>query len=388
MRYPLNSYIEALPPSGIRKFFNLVEEMDDPDVLSLGVGEPDFDTPWHIRGEAINSLTEGKTFYTSNAGLLTLRKEIALFMQKRYGLKYDPGSEILVTVGGSEGIDLIMRTMLDTLDEVIIPEPSFVSYRPCAIFAGARPVTLVLKEENEFKLLPEELEKAITSRTKLVILPYPNNPTGAIMEREDLEKIARVIIDHDLYVLSDEIYSELTYKGHPSPSIASLPGMQERTVVINGFSKSFAMTGWRLGWAAGPELVLNEMTKMHQYSIMCSPTTSQYAAIEALRDGLEDVEYMRNEYDNRRRFLLNRFAKMDIPCFNALGAFYLFPCIKKFGMSSEEFAERLLKEQKLAVVPGTAFGACGEGFIRISYAYSLQSLRESIERLQNFVKNL
>lgn len=388
MRNPLNSYIEAIPPSGIRKFFDMVAEMDDPDVLSLGVGEPDFDTPWHIRGVGINTLTEGRTFYTSNSGLMELRKEISKYMAKRYGTEYDAASEILVTVGGSEGIDAAIRAMLDPGDEMIIPEPCFVSYKPCAIFAGAKPVVIDLKAENEFRLTPEELEAAITPKTKLVLLTYPNNPTGAVMSKEDLEKIAKVVIEHDLFVLSDEIYSELNYADDkPSTSIASLPGMRERTIVINGFSKAFAMTGWRMGWAAGPAVVIKQMMKVHQFAIMCPPTMSQYASIEALRNGLDDVIYMRNEYNGRRKYLLKRFAEMGIPCFNAQGAFYLFPCIKKFGMSSDEFAERLLAEQKLAVVPGNAFGRSGEGFLRISYAYSLKNLEKSMDRIEKFIAN-
>ncbi|MCI5791897.1 MAG: aminotransferase class I/II-fold pyridoxal phosphate-dependent enzyme [Lachnospiraceae bacterium] len=388
MRNPLNSYIEAVPPSGIRKFFDMVAEMDDPDVLSLGVGEPDFDTPWHIRGVGINTLTEGKTFYTSNSGLMELRREISKYMAKRYDIEYDPASEVLITVGGSEGIDACIRAMLDPGDEMIIPEPCFVSYKPCAVFAGAKPVVIDLKAENEFRLTPEELEAAITPKTKLVLLTYPNNPTGAVMRKEDLEKIAKVIIDHDLFVLSDEIYSELNYASDgPSTSIASLPGMRERTVVINGFSKAFAMTGWRMGWAAGPSAVIKQMMKIHQFAIMCPPTMSQYASIEALRNGLDDVTYMKNEYNGRRKFLLKRFAEMGIPCFNAQGAFYLFPCIKKFGMSSDEFAEKLLAEQKLAVVPGSAFGRSGEGFLRISYAYSLKSLEKSMDRIEKFIAN-
>lgn len=388
MRNPLNSYIEAVPPSGIRKFFDMVAEMDDPDVLSLGVGEPDFDTPWHIRGVGINTLTEGKTFYTSNSGLMELRREISKYMAKRYDIEYDPASEVLITVGGSEGIDACIRAMLDPGDEMIIPEPCFVSYKPCAVFAGAKPVVIDLKAENEFRLTPEELEAAITPKTKLVLLTYPNNPTGAVMRKEDLEKIAKVIIDHDLFVLSDEIYSELNYASDgPSTSIASLPGMRERTVVINGFSKAFAMTGWRMGWAAGPSAVIKQMMKIHQFAIMCPPTMSQYASIEALRNGLDDVTYMKNEYNGRRKFLLKRFAEMGIPCFNAQGAFYLFPCIKKFGMGSDEFAEKLLAEQKLAVVPGSAFGRSGEGFLRISYAYSLKSLEKSMDRIEKFIAN-
>ena len=388
MRDPLNSFIEAIPPSGIRKYFDMVAEMDDPDVLSLGVGEPDFDTPWHVRGVGINTLTEGKTFYTSNSGLMELRREISKYTRDKIGVEYDPATQVLITVGGSEAIDGCIRTMLDPGDEMIIPEPCFVSYKPCAILAGAVPVTIDLKAENEFRLTPEELEAAITSKTKLVLLTYPNNPTGAIMEKEDLEKIAKVIIDHDLFVLSDEIYSALSYTEKPFVSIASLPGMAERTIIVNGFSKAFAMTGWRLGYALGPSRVIKQMMKVHQFAIMCSPTISQYAAIEALRNGEDDVQYMKNEYNMRRKYLLKRFAEMGIPCFNAMGAFYLFPCIKKFGMSSDQFAERLLNEQKLAVVPGNAFGRSGEGFLRISYAYSLKSLEKSMDRLEKFISTL
>lgn len=385
MRDPLNSYIEAIPPSGIRKFFDLVAELDDPDVISLGVGEPDFDTPWHIRKEGINALNKGKTFYTANSGLMELRKEIAAFMERKYDLSYHPADQILVTVGGSEAIDMCFRAMLERGDEIIIPEPCFVSYKPCAIMAGATPVVIDLKAENDFRLQPEELEAAITDKTKMVFLSYPNNPTGAIMERADLEKIAEVVIKHDLFVISDEIYAELTYGDESFVSIASLPGMFERTVVVNGFSKAFAMTGWRLGYAAGPERIIRQMMKAHQFAIMCSPTLSQYAAVSALRYGEDDIRIMRDEYDRRRRFLLNRFEKMGIPCFEAKGAFYLFPCIKKFGMSSDEFANTILKEQKLAVVPGSAFGNSGEGFLRISYAYSLDSLQKAMDRLQKFI---
>lgn len=387
MRDPLNSYIEAIPPSGIRKFFDLVSEMNDPDVISLGVGEPDFDTPWHIRKEAINAINKGKTFYTANAGLLELRKAISEFMERKYGLKYHPEDQILVTVGGSEAIDACFRAMLDRGDEIIIPEPCFVSYKPCAIMAGAVPVVIDLKPENEFRLQPEELEAAITDKTKMVFLSYPNNPTGAVMEREDLEKIAEVIIRHDLFVISDEIYAELTYGDERFVSIASLPGMQERTVIVNGFSKAFAMTGWRLGYAAGPERVINQMKKVHQFAIMCSPTLSQYAGVSAMRYGDEDIKIMRDEYDRRRRFLLSRFEKMGVPCFEAKGAFYLFPDIRKFGMSSDEFANEILREQKLAVVPGSAFGTSGEGFLRISYAYSLDDLQKAMDRFQKFIEN-
>lgn len=388
MRNPLNSCVETMPASGIRKFFDIVSQMNDPDAISLGVGEPDFDTPWHVRKVAIDAIKKGETFYTSNSGMIELRQEISQYMDQRYQIHYDPKSQILITVGGSEGIDLCIRAMLDPGDEVIIPEPCYVSYKPCVILAGGRPVVIDLKEENEFRLTAQELEKAITPKTKLVLLTYPNNPTGAVMEKEDLTRIAQVIIDHDLFVLSDEIYCELNYTGKPFISIASLPGMAERTVVINGFSKTFAMTGWRLGWAAAPESIISQMLKIHSFVIMCAPTTSQYAAVEALKNGSADVDRMRNEYNSRRKFILGRLSKMEIPCFNALGAFYVFPSIKKFGLSSEEFATRLLKDQKLAVVPGSAFGDCGEGYLRISYAYSMSSLEESLDRLGKFINKL
>lgn len=385
MRNPLNSFIESIPPSGIRKFFDLVSEMNSDEVISLGVGEPDFDTPWHIREEGVYSLTKGKTFYTGNAGLKELRTEIAKFTSKRYKLDYDPLSEIIVTVGGSEAIDICFRAMLERGDEIIIPEPCFVSYKPCAILAGAMPVTIPLKAENEFKLTPEELESAITERTKMLFISYPNNPTGAIMTKEELQKIADVVIKHDIFVISDEIYAELTYSGEHT-SIATLPGMRERTVVVNGFSKAFAMTGWRLGFVMAPKKIATEMLKIHQFAIMCAPTNSQYAAIEALKNGVEDIEMMRNEYNLRRKYLLDRFEELGIPCFEAKGAFYLFPCIKKFGMTSNEFAERLLIEQKLAVIPGTAFGDSGEGYLRISYAYSMKDLKRAMDRIERFVK--
>jgi len=388
MRNPLNSFIEQIPPSGIRKFFDLVAEMDSDEVISLGVGEPDFDTPWHIREEGIYTLTKGKTFYTGNAGLKELRREIAGFLYRHYHLSYDPLNEIIVTVGGSEAIDLCFRAMLDPGDEVIIPEPCFVSYKPCAILAGAKPVTIDLKAENEFRLTPEELEAAITEKTKLVFISYPNNPTGATMSREDLQKIADVVIKHDLFVLSDEIYSELTYTGDNHVSIASIPGMRERTVIVNGFSKAYAMTGWRLGYVVGPAPIAKQMLKIHQFAIMCAPTNSQYAAIEALKNGEEDIAYMRAEYNVRRKYLLDRFAELGIPCFEAKGAFYLFPCIKKFGMNSNDFAARLLEEQKLAVVPGSAFGDSGEGFLRISYAYSMKDLKRAMERIEKFINTL
>jgi aminotransferase len=374
-----------MKPSGIRRFFDLVSEMKD--AISLGVGEPDFDTPWHIRDEGIYSLEKGRTFYTSNAGLKELRQEIAAYMKRTQGLSYDWASEILVTVGGSEAIDLMMRAMINrgAGEEVLIPQPSYVSYEPCAVLAGAEPVIIDLKNENDFRLTAEELEAAITPRSKILILPFPNNPTGAVMKRKDLEEIAEVIIRHDLYVLSDEIYGALTYTGSPHVSIASIPGMQDRTIVVNGFSKAYAMTGWRMGWACGPAPILRQMTKIHQYAIMCAPTTSQYAGVEALRNGDEDVETMRKSYDQRRRYVLHALEEMGLPCFEPLGAFYVFPCIKGFGMTSDEFAELLLKEEKVAIVPGTAFGDSGEGFLRISYAYSIDSLREALGRLARFV---
>ncbi|MBO4981126.1 MAG: aminotransferase class I/II-fold pyridoxal phosphate-dependent enzyme [Lachnospiraceae bacterium] len=385
MRNPLADKVVDIKPSGIRKFFDIVSEMED--AISLGVGEPDFDTPWHIRAEGINSLEKGKTFYTSNSGLIELRREICNYMKRRQGITYDPAHEVLITVGGSEAIDIGLRAMLNPGDEVLIPQPSYVSYEPCAVLAGGTPVIINLKAENEFRLTAKELEDAITDRTKVLILPFPNNPTGAIMERKDLEAIAEIVIKHDIFVMSDEIYSELTYK-EEHVSIASLPGMQERTVVINGFSKAYAMTGWRLGYACGPRVILEQMTKIHQFAIMCAPTTSQYAAVDALRNGDEDIRMMRDSYNQRRRFLMNAFRQMGLECFEPYGAFYVFPCIKEFGMTSDEFATRFLEEEKVAAVPGTAFGDCGEGFLRISYAYSLEKLKIAIGRLEHFVKRL
>ena len=385
MRNPLSDKIVSIPPSGIRKFFDIVSEM--PDAISLGVGEPDFDTPWHIREEGIYSLEKGRTFYTSNSGLKELREEIVRYLERRIHVSYDPLREVLITVGGSEGIDAAFRAMLNPGDEVLIPQPSYVSYEPCAVLADGVPVIIELKEENEFRLTKEELLAAITDKTKILVLPFPNNPTGAIMEKEDLEAIAEVCIEKDIFVLSDEIYSELSYKGD-HVSIASLPGMRERTILINGFSKAYAMTGWRLGYACGPADIIAQMTKIHQYAIMCAPTTSQYAAVEALRNGDEDVAMMRESYDQRRRFLMNAFQEMGLSCFEPYGAFYTFPSIKEFGMSSDEFATRFLEEKKVAVVPGTAFGACGEGFLRISYAYSLEQLKEALGRLSHFVARL
>ncbi|HIZ08703.1 MAG TPA: aminotransferase class I/II-fold pyridoxal phosphate-dependent enzyme [Candidatus Eubacterium avistercoris] len=385
MRNPLSKVITQIQPSGIRKFFDIVSEMKD--AISLGVGEPDFDTPWRIRDEGIYSLEKGKTFYTSNAGLKELKIEISNFLKRKYDLIYDYDKEILVTVGGSEAIDIAMRAMLDPGDEVLIPQPSYVSYVPCTQLAGGVPVIIELKEENEFRLTKEELEAAITPKSKILVLPFPNNPTGAIMEKKDLEAIAEVIIEHDLFVLTDEIYSELTYLDK-HVSIASLPGMKERTVYINGFSKSHAMTGWRLGYACGSEIIIQQMLKIHQFAIMCAPTTSQYAAVEALKHGDEAVAHMREEYNGRRRYLVHRFKEMGLKCFEPYGAFYIFPCIKEFGMTSEEFATKLLEEEKVAVVPGTAFGDCGEGFLRISYAYSLENLKIALERLERFIQKL
>ena len=385
MRNFLSDKIVGIKPSGIRKFFDIVSEMKD--AISLGVGEPDFDTPWHIRDEGIYAFERGKTFYTSNAGLKDLRVEIANYLKRTQEVTYNPDDEILVTVGGSEAIDIGLRAVINPGDEVIIPQPSYVSYEPCAILAGAKPVIINLKAENDFRLTPEELLNAITDKTKVLILPYPNNPTGAIMERSDLEAIAKIIIEKDILVMSDEIYSALTYK-EKHVSIASIAGMKERTILINGFSKAYAMTGWRLGYACAPKEIIRQMTKIHQFAIMCAPTTSQYAAVEALKNGDEDVEKMRQAYNQRRRFLMDAFKKMNLDCFEPYGAFYVFPCIKEFGMTSEEFATRFLQEEKVAVVPGTAFGDCGEGFLRISYAYSIANLKVAISRLERFVKKL
>ncbi len=385
MTKPLSDIVETIKPSGIRKFFDIVSEMKD--AISLGVGEPDFDTPWHIRDEGIYALSKGKTFYTSNAGLKELREEICKYLKRTQNIEYNPLKEVIVTVGGSEAIDIGLRAIVNYGDEVIIPQPAYVSYEPCTILAGAKPVIINLKAENEFRLTAEELENAITDKTKVLILPFPNNPTGAIMEREDLEKIAKIIIKHDLYVMSDEIYGELTYKGEHI-SIASIAGMKERTILINGFSKAYAMTGWRLGYACGPEAIIKQMTKIHQFAIMCAPTTSQYAAVEALKNGDEDVKMMRQAYNQRRRFLLNAFKEMNVKCFEPYGAFYVFPCIKEFGMTSEEFATKFLEEEKVAAVPGNAFGESGEGYLRISYAYSLENLKIAMERFKRFVENL
>ena len=381
MRNPLSDVVVDIQPSGIRKFFDIVSEMKD--AISLGVGEPDFDTPWHIREEGIYSLEKGRTFYTSNAGLKELKIEICNYLKRKLDL-----DDVIVTVGGSEAIDLAIRAMINPGDEVLIPQPSYVSYVPCVTLAYGKPVIIELKEENQFRLTKDELLERITDKTKILILPFPNNPTGAIMEKSDLEEIAKVCIEKDIFVVSDEIYSELTYNGEKHISIACIPGMKERTIVINGFSKAYAMTGWRLGYAVGPAEILKQMIKIHQFAIMCAPTNSQYAAVEALRNGDRDIDKMRESYNQRRRFLLNAFKEMGLDCFEPFGAFYMFPSIKRFGMTSDEFANRLLQEEKVAVVPGTAFGDCGEGFLRISYAYSLEDLKEALGRLKDFISRL
>lgn len=385
MRNPLSKTINEIKPSGIRKFFDIVSEMKD--AISLGVGEPDFDTPWHIREEGIYSLEKGKTFYTSNAGLKELKIEISKYLKRRFSLEYDDNKEVVVTVGGSEAIDIAFRVMLDPGDEVLIPEPCYVSYVPCVQLAYGNPVRIPLQAKNQFKLTKQEILDNLTERTKILVLPFPNNPTGAVMTREDLEEIAKVCIEKDIFVISDEIYAELTY-GTRHVSVASIEGMKDRCIVINGFSKAYAMTGWRLGYAAGPEEIISQMKKVHQFAIMCAPTTSQYAAIEALKNGDADVEYMCNAYDQRRRFLIESFKQMGLSCFEPFGAFYVFPNIQKFGMTSEEFAQKLLLEKKVAVVPGTAFGDSGEGFLRISYAYSIDNLKIALERIEEFIKTL
>lgn len=385
MRNPLSDKVIQIQPSGIRKFFDVANEM--PDAISLGVGEPDFDTPWYIREEGIYSLEKGRTFYTSNAGLQELKNEISFYLERKQGLHYDSKNEIMVTVGGSEGIDVALRAILNPGDEVILPEPCYVSYLPCITLADGIPVKIDLKEENAFKLTPEELTGAITEKTKALILTYPNNPTGAIMTREDLAPLVDIIIEKDIVVLTDEIYSELTY-GTEHVSIAQFPGMKERTILINGFSKAYAMTGWRLGYACAPKLILEQMLKIHQFAIMCAPTTSQYAAVAALRHCDDEVKKMREAYNQRRRYVLHAFEEMGLQCFEPQGAFYAFPCIKEFGMSSDDFAMKFLEEEKVAVVPGTAFGECGEGFLRISYAYSVEELQEALGRMKRFVEKL
>ena len=384
MRDFTSDKVKKLKPSGIRKFFDIAASMED--CISLGVGEPDFDTPWHITEEGIYSLEQGRTFYTSNQGLIELRKEISKWNKRKYNLNYNT-DEVLVTVGGSEGIDVALRGCINPGDEVIILEPSYVCYEPDVLLAGGIPIKIQLKNENEFRLTPEELESAITDKTKIVILNYPNNPTGAIMDKSDLEKIAKIIIKHDLLVVSDEIYSELTYVGK-HVSIASIEGMRERTIVVNGFSKSYSMTGWRLGYVLAPKQIMDQIKKIHQFVVMSAPTPSQYAAIEALKHGDEDIENMKKEYDRRRKYLLSEFNRLGLPCFEPRGAFYCFPYIGKYGMTSEEFATDLLEKEHVVVVPGTAFGDSGEGFVRISYAYSLDALKEAIKRIEQYLKPL
>ncbi len=382
----INKSLSDIKPSGIRRFFAIAEEMDN--VISLGVGEPDFKTPWHIRQYGIDYLEQGKTRYTANAGILELRKEISNFYARKYLIKYNPENEILVTVGGSEGIDMALRTLVSKGDEVLIVEPSFVCYKPIVEVCGGIPVPLVTKQENDFKLTPEELTNAITERTKIIVLPFPNNPTGAIMNEEELKAISKIIIANNLFVLSDEIYSELTYTTEGHTSIASINGMQERTVVINGFSKTYSMTGWRLGYALGPSQVIKQMTKLHQFAIMSAPTNSQYAAIDALKNGDEDIRRMKEDYDMRRRFTVDGFRRIGLDCFEPMGAFYVFPCIKSTGLSSEEFCEQLIRKKRVAVVPGDAFGECGEGYIRVSYCYSIDNIKEAIRLIGEFVEEL
>lgn len=380
----VNPVVSAMPPSGIRRFFDAAASMTD--AISLGVGEPDFVTPWAIREAGIYSLESGRTYYTANSGLMELREEIARFNMNKYGVSYSPKDQILVSVGGSEAIDAMIRSVVCPGDEVLIPEPSFVCYKPLTVMAGGVPVTIETKEENDFRLMPEQLAEKITDKTKLLILPYPNNPTGAVMSKADLEAVAEVLKGTDILVLSDEIYGELRYSGEPHIPFSAIDGMYDRTVVVNGFSKAYAMTGWRLGYALGPKEIIKLMTKIHQYGIMSSPTTSQYAAIEALRSCDDDVEDMRREYNYRRRVIVDGFRKMGLSCFEPYGAFYVFPCIKPTGMTSEEFCNRLLEEEKVAVVPGNAFGECGEGFVRCSYAYSIEKIEEALVRIARFVE--
>ena len=382
----LNQKIQNLKPSGIRRFFDIANEMDH--VISLSIGEPDFTTPWHVRQEGIESLRRGKTWYSPNRGFAELRSQISNYFARRFDTEYDPDTEILVTVGGSEAIDLCIRAIVDQGDEVLIPQPSFVCYEPMTVMAGGTPVIIRTRSENEFRLTAQELEAAITPRTKLLILPFPNNPTGAVMRREHLEEIAKVIEKHNILVLSDEIYGELTYGKERHVSFASIKGMRDRTIVVNGFSKSYAMTGWRLGYALGPEPVISQMTKLHQYAIMSAPTTAQYAAIEALKHGDRDIEKMRDEYDMRRRLVVRRFREMGLGCFEPEGAFYAFPCIKSTGLSSEEFCTRLLKSKSVAVVPGNAFGDSGEGFVRVSYSFSVKHIKEALNRVESFINEL
>lgn len=385
MKELLSKRVISLAPSGIRRFFDIVSDI--PDAVSLGVGEPDFDTPWHIREEGIRTLKDGKTFYSSNAGTPELRRAISDYLKRSLLNTYDWQHEILVTVGGSEAIDIALRTILNDGDEVICPEPCFVSYIPCIIMANGVPVRIPLRAENEFRLTRAELEAAVTSKTKALLISFPNNPTGAVMGRSDLEAVAEVAREHNLIVISDEIYSELTYGG-PHTSIASLPGMRDRTIVINGFSKAYAMTGWRLGYAAANHEIMEQMLKLHQFAIMCAPTVGQYAAVAALTNGDEDVAEMRISYNQRRNYLHHELQRLNLPCFKPQGAFYMFPCIREFGMTSEEFALKLLETEKLAVVPGSAFGESGEGYLRLSYAYSIQELKEAVNRLENFITRL
>lgn len=382
----INPALSAVKPSGIRKFFSIAEEMDN--VISLGVGEPDFLTPWHIRQQGIDTLERGSTRYTANAGLISLREEICAFYQRKYDLEYNAKNEVLVTVGGSEGIDMCIRTLICPGDEVLVVEPSFVCYKPIVEVCGGKAVPLVTKNKNNFRVTADELENAITDKTKMIIFPYPNNPTGAVMRRDDLEPVCEVLKKHNIFVLSDEIYSELTYGSNTHVSIASMPGMKERTVVINGFSKTYSMTGWRLGYALGPAPVIAQMTKLHQFAIMSAPTTSQFAAVEALRNGDADIIKMRDDYDMRRRFTVNAFREIGLPCFEPEGAFYAFPSIQSTGLSSEEFCEKLIYSKRVAVVPGNAFGDCGEGFIRVSYCYSIDNIKEAVTRIGEFVREL
>ncbi len=382
----LNKNITEVKPSGIRKFFDIAAEMKN--VISLSVGEPDFSTPWHVREEGIKSLQDGKTWYSPNRGFTELRTEICKYFKRKFNVNYDQASEVLVTVGGSEAIDLCIRTIISSGDEVLIPQPSFVCYEPMTIMANGKPVIIETKIENSFRLTAEELESHITDKTKLLILPFPNNPTGAVMRKEHLEEIAEIVKKHNIIVLSDEIYSELTYGGEQHISIASIDGMRERTIVVNGFSKSYAMTGWRLGYALGPKPLIDAMTKLHQFAIMSAPTTAQYAAIEALKNGDSDIDKMREQYDIRRRFIVDNFRSMGLDCFEPEGAFYIFPCIKSTGLTSDEFCTQLIKTHQVAVVPGSAFGDCGEGFIRVSYSYSLKHITEALRRIKLFVDEL
>ncbi len=382
----LNKKLTSVKPSGIRKFFAIAEEMEN--VISLGVGEPDFKTPWHIRQQGIEYLEKGKTRYTSNSGLIELREEISRYYKRKFNIEYDPKTEVLITVGGSEGIDMAIRAMIEPGDEVLVVEPSFVCYKPIVEVCSGVAVPLVTKQENEFKLTPDELRGAITDKTKLLVLPFPNNPTGAIMTKDELEDIAKICIEKDIFVLSDEIYSELTYTEEGHTSIASFEGMKERTIVINGFSKTYSMTGWRLGYALGPAPVITQMTKLHQFAIMSAPTNSQYAAIDALKNGDKDIEKMRRQYDMRRRLIVDGFNKIGLECFEPKGAFYCFPCIKSTGLSSEEFCEQLIKSKRVAVVPGNAFGDCGEGFIRVSYCYSIDNIKDALKAIGEFVNEI